>query len=155
MSSESTYFQLCIRVPEDGSTGSVIADWIQRVVPSRNLNWVAISDVDASGDSRPELDVDAHHVRVMETSALLSLVRRATQIVWASFFFCESEAQANALRGDESYEESTAKSIVVIRVVDATELHVIGREQVLQGVEKSLPAGASHTGSLDELEFPE
>lgn len=155
MNAAETYLQLCIRVPEEGATGSIVADWIERAVLNRNVGWAAISDVDVSGDVRPELYATAREIRVMTTSTLLSLLRRAPQAVWASLFFCDSEANAHGIAADETYEQSTAKAVVVIRVVDATELHVIGREEVLRGTERVLPPATIRVGSLYELEFPE
>lgn len=155
MTSEETYLQLCVPVPKEGATGAVVAQWIERAIENRELNWVTASDVDIAGDARPELSNTAREVRVMETTSLISLLRRATQVVWATLFFCESEKQARALQPDETYEQSTAKATLVVRVFDASELHVIGREQLLRGVETQFPTGSLRICAIDELDFPE
>jgi len=151
----ASYLQICIPAPEEGLSGTLVAEWIERVLMNRNLDWVAVSDVDVAGDSRAQLTISAHEARVMQTSTLVSLIRRATQVVWASLFFCRTESDVKRIQPEEKYEESTEKAIATVRVVDASYVYVIGREQVLGGVEKVLPPGAIRIGPIEEMEFPE
>jgi len=91
----------------------------------------------------------------MLTSTFLSLLQRATQVVWATLFFCRTESEAGMIRPDETYEASTEKAVVTVRVVDATYVYIIGREDVLRGAERVLPPGESHLGAIEDMEFPE
>lgn len=155
MTASASYLQICIPAPEDGLSGTVVADWIEYVVSTRDLAWVASSDVDVAGDARAQLSIGAHGIRVMLASELLSLIRRATQVVWASLFFCRTESDAKMVQSDEAYEVSTAKAIVTVRVVDASYVYFIGREDVLWGVQDLLPPGERRIGAITDMEFPE
>lgn len=155
MMSSPSYLQVCVPAPEDGLSGPLVAEWIERVLLNRSLDWVAVSDTDVAGDSRSQLTISMDEVRVMQTSALVSLLRRANQVVWASLFFCATEADAKKVQSTETYEESIQKAIATVRAVDASYVYVIGKEQILRGVEKVLPPGAIRTGAIHDMEFPE
>lgn len=155
MISSAPYLQVCVPAPEGGLSGPVVAEWIDRVLQNQYLDWVAVTDVDVAGDSRPQLTISAHEARVMPTSTVVLLLRRATQVVWASLFFCRTESDAKRIRPDETYQESTEKATVTVRVVDASYVYVIGTEQVLRGVDKVLPPGDSRIGSIADMDFPE
>ena len=155
MMSSASYLQVCVPAPVGGLSGPLFAEWIERVLSNLNLDWVTVSDIDVAAESRPQLALNAHEARVMQTSTLVSLMRRAAQVVWASLFFCRTESDAKRVQPEETYEESTEKAIATVRVVDASYVYVIGKEQVLRGVEKILPPGAIHVGSIEDMEFPE
>src|ERR1051325_7834903 len=155
MMSSPSYLQVCVPAPEEGLSGPLVAEWIERVLLNRSLDWVTVSDVDVAGESRSQLTVSTDEARVMHTSTLVPLLRRATQVVWASLFFCATESDAKKVQATETYQESTEQAIATVRAVDASYVYVIGKEQVLRGVEKVLPPGAIRTGSIHDMEFPE
>lgn len=155
MTSPARYLEVCVPAPAEGLSGPLVAEWLERLLANRNLHWVAVSDVDVAGDSRPELAISARSARVMPSITLVALIARATQVVWASLYFCRTEADAKRIRPDEKYEESAEKAVLTVRAVDGSYVYVTGKEQLLVGVESVLPPGTVHVGPIEEMEFPE
>lgn len=154
MTSPDSYLQLCVPAPEAGMTGGCVANWTERVLAHRELGWVALSDIDVAGESRPELASRAREVRVMRTEVLLPLLRKASQVVWASLFFCKTRSAAASVRPDETYEQSAATAVVTVRVVDASYFYVIGKSSQLEDI-RSWPDAVVREAPLAALDFPE
>lgn len=155
MMDQSIYIQICVRVPEEGATGSVVAQAVKRVVSAIRAPWVATSDVDVSGNVRSDLLVASHERKIMKTAQLLELIECAEQVVWASLFFCRDKAAALSIRPDESYADSTLKAEAVVRVVDATYIYIIASKAVAEQWAKQFSAPDVKEGAIDQMDFPE
>ena len=155
MTSAGTYRQICITAPADGFTGPVVAGWIERIVDPIRLGWVALTDVDLASDPPPTVSVGARELLVLPYATLLDRLGRAVQVVWASMFFCQGESDAQSISADETYQDSTRKAGIVVRVVDATYIYVIGPLQSLRPLEGVFPSAHTQDGAVDDLDFPE
>lgn len=149
------YQQVCITVQGVGISGAHFVEWLNRILSEVRLDWVAARDVDVSGDSRQELLISAVEVRVLAADLLVSLMSQATWVEWATCFFCETEEEARSLTSDLTYKESTLRSALTVRVVDMGFMYVIGREEIVRCVTKSLPKGEVLVGTIDDMEYPE
>jgi hypothetical protein len=149
------YTQTCISVTGEGPTGEIVADVINHAISLAQAHWAVISDTDISGGTRCDLLTEGTEVRVLTTQDLVRLIESADQVVWASLFFCRKESDALLIRGDESYVQSTSKSDVVVRVVDATYIYVIApRENTVCWRDRFEMIEVKET-TIDQIDFPE
>lgn len=155
MTNVPTYMQICVPCPPDGVSGAVAGEWIATALEELDLPWSAVCDVDVSGLIREELFVGARETRVMETALLLERVRSAEQVVWLTAFFCGTVAAAKSISAEESYQDSTRKAALVLRVVDASYLYVIAPMPLGDALAKRFPGADLKVGALEEMDFPE
>lgn len=155
MSSPPVYIELCIPAPAEGLSGALVAAWIEQLLGRLPLDWVAATDVDVAGGVRSELLLSAQEIRVARCAEFVAQLCRAEQVVWASLFFCSSPEAAAKIRPDETYQSSTKKALLAVRIVDASYFYVIGAESTVRGLVPVLPQGDLRVSSLEELEFPE
>ena len=150
------FTQICIPMQEHGATGELFVSLILPLARRWLASVVVVSDVDAVGPTRSDILAGANEVRVLPTEGYLDLLAQATQIVWATLFFCPDAESANQLRGEEDYTESLSNSIFLARVVDATYFYIYFDGERPLDLEHPLFRGAQIKSlKLQELEFPE
>lgn len=147
--------ELCVLAPPEGMAGVVVLRWSAAVVAASAVPWVALTDVDVSGESRARLLVDARECRVVSSQWFFGEIARANQVVWCSAFFCAAREQAAAIAPSESYAVSVLKADVTVRVVDATYFYAFGSPGYADSWRRLFPASRVRVVFDDELEFPE
>ncbi|MGC4070807.1 MAG: hypothetical protein QM784_40260 [Polyangiaceae bacterium] len=142
-------------LPAQGTSGSVVVSILRNVIDAAITPWVAATDVDLSGPARANLNVRASDVRVVPTTDLLRIIADAEQVVWASFFFCRSHANALGILPELSYIESTAIAHLVARVVDATSVELFASGSEYGALRERFPNSTIEVGELSSTDFAE
>lgn len=116
---ENLWFQVV--VPDDESlSGASIAEFVKLVLRKVPASVVAIVGANWLGELIGALKLESGRLYIVSTATLLERLPDITQIVWADFFFCHSDADARKISDIEPMAESIPKARFTLSTVDNT-----------------------------------
>lgn len=119
---ENEYLELIFEA-DDGCTGIGLSNLLCCVGSRLDCHWCVLSDIDLVGSDgvRAALGVSGSELKICSIEECLRTLPKASQVVWASIFLCDSLSDAKLLTGVEDYVESLKKSAGLVRAIDGSE----------------------------------
>lgn len=150
------WHQVVIRKPEltNGNVLSVLLDkLLARSVPT--ANWAVVSGIEGAGD--PTRGITRMGCAKIGKQDLLTRLRYSEQLDWANFFFFADigDHAVNEICSELSIPDAIAVSLLSVRVVDDSEVHVFTTDARLRAhLTESYAESYSRTGPLSTLDYP-